>query len=202
MHATLGGAPLYSTSHVSTQRSRCSQCFRSKRRTLGQRDRLGWTGELGMLESRQHRASEVFLILCWSRGAHAAFRPTENCGGPTGPARGQDCRSYSRVATPSTNQPTVQKTVEVSTVPADVIDACLGSLVSACLIAARTAGGFNRGGSSAQLQCKSTSYAYCSEFGVLCDVEHAWNWHRTPSQHFFPRVLKLTQVFPVLAAVI
>ena len=33
---------------------------------------------------------EAFILLIrWSRGAHAAFRPTENGGGPAGPAKAQ-----------------------------------------------------------------------------------------------------------------
>ena len=49
----------------------------------------------------------------------------------------------------------------------------------------------------------------CFEFGVLCDVfryrlwcEHAWHLRRTTRQHFDPKVLKSTEVFPVLAEVI
>ena len=41
---------------------------------------------------------EAFILLIrWSRGAHAPFRPTENGGGPAGPAKAQVCRSHSRL---------------------------------------------------------------------------------------------------------
>ena len=67
---------------------------------------------------------------------------------------------------------TVQNTVEVSSVPAEVIDVCPGSLVSARLITARTVGTELRRTAMASIEaaallnCQSTAYVCCCEFGM------------------------------------
>ena len=65
---------------------------------------------------------------------------------------------------------TVQKTVEVATVPAEVVDVLPGSLVSACLVTARTVGAKSSSAAEAAFEAptplnrKFTAYAFCCEF--------------------------------------
>ena len=74
----------------------------------------------------------------------------------------------------------VQKTVEASTLPAEVIDVCPKSLIRFGLITARTVCTKSPGGAEASIgrhvSLAAMGYAYCSGFGILYlfSSHHRW----------------------------